>query len=1048
MRLSTLLKITLVFAAALMPGRVTAGEILYARYPALSPEGRTIAFTYRGDIWSVPASGGEAVRLTVHEAEDIQPHYSPDGKWLMFSSRRFDNYDVFIMPAGGGEARQLTVNTADDYGTGWFPHSDSVVFYSERDSRSDIFKVAVGGGTAIKLTGDYFEREYDGKISPDGRYMIFNNGSGISRWWRRDLRTAENSDIFLQDRSNKQFSSIRLTNHPTHEIWPVLNQARSEVYYVANYDDSWAQIYKIPMNGGEPAALTSFKDDGVQWLNATPDGSKLVFEQGFKVWMLDPASGKSSEVRISTDTDERQNIAMRKLLDGPIQWYDVSPDNKKIAVVMQGEVFVIPAEDAVEARRISATPAREHHVVWGADSKTLFYCSDRDGDYAIYSADATTGSEKRLTKSSEAEMKPLPSPDGKYLAFFRGLDKIVRYEIATGQETVWIKGGFHDYAIEEVTEFDWSSDSKWLVYSMIGPTYESDIWLASLDGQQKNISRFAGYNYRPKFSADGKMVYFTGTLYDRTETFKIDLAEKPFEFFESSLDSLFMGKAEKDTVKAKGDKEKKKSELTIDFNAIEKRRKRAFRLSGDNHWPVLTPDEKRFFFVASLLGKSEIWSVVAEDESELKQLTSSGKAKSQLEISADGKKLYFLDDGKLKSLTVSDGKSESIAFKAATDFDALANYRQKFFEGWRMLKNYFYDPTFRGIDWQATRDKYEPVLPSIRTDEEFRNLMTELMGELRGSHMDYVLVESKPAETIVSAGIGIDFDFDAIDKGEGFRAQYVLPLSPAALAGVKTGQYVIAINKTKLSRESDFDELLAGQVGKRTLLSVAESPSGAARELEVKPVAQSAIDALRYQDWVEQRRRMVDSLSNGRIAYLHIRAMNQPSLDLFKEQLVSIAEAKEAMIVDVRENGGGSTAVHILGMLDRIPWLMRSFRNFATVSENKYRSKAFERPLACLINGYSGSNAEIFAEGFRIHQLGPIIGTPTGGAVIGTAEYYLIDGSRIRRPSWGAYTLDKEDIDLKPRQPDVFVENLPDDVQMGRDAQLRQAVIELMKKLK
>ncbi|MBK7091342.1 MAG: hypothetical protein IPH59_06420 [bacterium] len=231
-------------------------------------------------------------------------------------------------------------------------------------------------------------------------------------------------------------------------------------------------------------------------------------------------------------------------------------------------------------------------------------------------------------------------------------------------------------------------------------------------------------------------------------------------------------------------------------------------------------------------------------------------------------------------------------------------------------------------------------------------------------------------------------------------------------------------------------------------LSLGATANSSDRDVDVKPIANTQMQNLRYQNWVETRRQLVDSLSNGRIAYLHVRAMNQTALQLFKEQLVSIAESKDAMIVDVRENAGGSIAVHLLGMLDRTPWLLRRFRDFPLVSENKYRSKAFERPQACLINGYSGSNAEIFAEGFRRHKLGPIVGTPTGSAVIGTAEYYLIDGAHIRRPSWGSFTLEMEDTDLVPRQPDIFIENLPDDLQAGRDPQLVRAVAELMKSLK
>lgn len=1024
-----------------------AAQILYARYPTLSPDKQTIAFSFRGDIWSVPTGGGKASRLTIHRADDIRPQYSPDGKWLLFSSRRFDNFDIFVMPAQGGPVKQLTNITSDDYGTGWFPGSDSVVFYSERDGRSDIFKVSIDGGTQIKLTGDYREREYDAQISADSKYMIFNTGSGLLRWWRRDLRTAANADIFLQDRTKIPFTSTRLTNHPNHEIRPILNQARGEVYFIANYDNTWAQIYKMPITGGDPVKLTNFKDDGVQWLNSSPDGDFLVFEQGFKIWTLDPSTGYPMEVPITVESDEQINTVERKLLDNPIQWLAISPDDKKITVVIHGEVFVIPAENPVEARRITFSSGREHHVTWGSDSKTLYYCSDRDGDYAIYSADALTGVEKRLTKSTEAEMKPLPSPDGKYLAFYRGTNKIVLLDLATGKEDVWIDGLFHDYAIEETMEFSWSPDSKWLAYTNAGLTYESDIWVKSIDGKTANISKFAGDNSRPRFTSDGKQLYFTGSLFDQRETFVIDLQNKPVEFFESSLDSLFTDSAGKDSVKTKKDK-KAIPVVTIDFNQIDKRRNRAYRLESDNTWPVLTPDGKKYYFVASLLGKSEIWSANAKDEAELKQITSSGKAKSQLTISSDGKKLYFLEDGKLKSVSIPDGKAETISVKATMEVDIVANNRQKFNESWRMLKNYFYDPTFRGTDWDATRRKYEPVLEHIRTDLEFSDFMIELMGELRGSHVDLALDESKPSDAIASAAIGIDLDYALIDRSNQFRITHVYAQSPADYAELHEGQFVAAIDGKKLSKETDFESLLSGKVGKRVILAVSDSPGGATHEVDVKPISYSQFENIRYQDWVEKRRGIVDSLSQGRIAYLHIRSMGAAALQLFREQLVSIAGSKDALIVDVRDNPGGSIAVHLLPMLDRTPWLMRSFRDYPTVSENKYRSKAFEGPKACLINGYSGSNAEIFAEGFRRLKLGPIIGTPTGGAVIGTAEYYLLDGTHVRRPSWGAYTVDKEDTDLVPRQPDILVENLPDDLIAGRDPQLVRAVSELLKTLK
>ncbi len=1020
-------------------------ESLYCRYPALSPDGQTVAFTYQGDIWTAPVAGGDARRITVHEAEDIRPFFSPDGRWLLFSSQRFDNYDVFVVPVTGGQPRQLTFHTGDDIATGWFANGDSILFFSDRDGKGDVFKLGSGGGEPVILTGGYTEREYDGHISPDGHYLVFTSGSGWARWWRRDLKTTGNSDIYVQDRTNAQFSTFRLTTHPTHEIWPVLDAARAVIYYVANYDDSWAQIYRLPLIGGDPERLTDFTDDGVQWLNSTPDGSLLVFEQDFRLWALDPLTRETRQIPITIAADENVNLVEKKTFEGEVEWLALAPDGKKLAFIVHGEVFVMPSDDPDQARPISRTSAREQHVAWGQDSRTLYYCSDRDGEYGIYAADAVTGVEKRLTNSGEAELKPLSSPDGKYLAFYRGLDKIIRLDLATNHEAVWVKGAFYDFGLEPTLEYAWSPDSRWLTYSMNGPTYESDIWAVDLDGRQVNLSRSAGVNVRPLFSADGKSVYYTASLDQGEQTYRIDLSPLPVEFAETAFDSLFFAKPAKDTAKSVKDSVK----ITrIDPDRIESRRRKAFSLSGASTWPVLDSDGKKFYFVASLLGKPEIWSVNATDDPELKQLTTSGKNKSQLTISADGKKLYFLEDGKIKSLTAGDGKSESLPVKATLELDKLATYRQKFLEGWRLLKNYFYDQTLRGIDWTAVRRKYELPLASVRTDEEFRNLMLEMMGELRGSHLDLILKEPKPAENIRSGELGVEFDPGILDREGRLRIKYFYPRSPAANAGLRAGQYLLACDDWALTRASSIERCLNGTVGKRVKLSIAEAPAAQPRIVEVKPVSSSELDNLRYADWVETRRRLVDSLSNNRIAYLHIRAMNQPALDLFKEQLVSIAESKEALLIDVRDNSGGWISVHLLGMLDRTPFILRRFRDFATTSENKLRFKAVERPMALLIDNYSGSNSEIFAEGFRRLKLGPIIGTPTASGVIGTSQYNLIDGTQIRRPSMGAYTVEMEDTDRSPRQPDVFVENLPDDLIAGRDPQLVRAVQELMKSLK
>ncbi len=1026
-------------------GNVFADEILYARYPALSPDGSTIAFTYRGDIWTVPAQGGEATRLTVHEAEDVQPHFSPDGSMILFSSRRHNNYDVYVMPSVGGVPTRLTYNSGTDIGSGWFPGSDSVVFSTYRGRRTDICKISVTGGMPIALTGYEQAYEYGGRITSDGKGLLFNNGSGLSAWYRRDLKVGGNADIFLLDRTKDEFTSQRLTDYENHDLWPVLNEERGELYFVSTRGE-WAQIWKKPLAGGEATAITDFTGDGVQFLNSNPQGTMLVFEQGFKIWTLDPSEGSPRQIPIRLRTDERDNLVERKEFTGSVEWYSLSPDEKKIAGIIHGEVFVLPAEDPKDGIRVTDTPAREKFVIWGKDSKTVYYCSDRHGNYDVFSADVTTGRETRLTESTENEVKPVPSPDGRYLVYQRGLDRLIRYDLESGIEVVWVKGAFLDMALEMSREYDWSADSKWLLFTMAAESHQMDIYAVSLkDSIPQNVSRFVGWNQRPRFSADGKKAYFTSGGRDGEETYEVNLVHEPAEFYESSFDSLFFEEdKEKQTDGAKADDKRDIDNIVIDFDDIQKRRHLAFHLEASSNWPVLTPDGKKYAFVSNLLGESQIWTVNTEDDPELEQLTSSSGTKSQLTVTSDSQSLYFLEGGKIKTCDIEKGKVETLSFTAVMDIDRVANNRQKYEETWQTLNSYFYDSTFHGTDWDAVREKYRPVVDHIRTQEEFRNLDLELMGELRASHLNIYSSAPTTEATERTGYLGMDFDSRLLNSDGVFRISSVFEESPAALEGIRVGQYLIAVDGIRLTRETNLFKLLEGTIGKRVRLSISDSPDGSTTDLYVKPTSLGGLRNLAYEHWVAERRRMVDSLSGGRIAYLHVRSMDQISLDRFEEELVSLAGEKEGMLIDVRNNGGGWTSVHILGTLVKSPYIMRAFRGLPPTSENKYRSKAFERPMACLINNYSFSNAEIFAEGFRKLKLGKIVGEPTAGYVIGTGSYTLIDGTRIRRPSTAALTTEMEDTDLTPRYPDILVENLPDDMMNGRDPQLVRAVEELL----
>jgi tricorn protease len=1021
----------------------------YLRYPCLSPDGKTICFSCKGDLWLVPVAGGDAKRLTVHPAEDIMPQFSPDGSRILFSSDRYDNYDLYIMPVSGGEPERLTYYTGRDIGTGWTPDGDTVIFYSFRDRNYDIFKVSLQGETPVALTGGIWIREFFGKITPDGKKLVFNNGSSRTRWWKNSLFGGANTDIWILDLSAPDFKLDRITDDDRHEIWPIYDQGSETIFFVTNRD-SLPNIWKKDLKSGAESKLTDFSDDGVQWLNSNPQMDKLVFEQAFSIWYFDPSSGDPRKVNINLATDTKTNPIKEFTYKGNISQYDISPDGKLAALIIRGELFVIPTEEPKFARRLTFTPQREQHPCFGADSKTIYYSSDRNGNYDIFAYNLADKSDTQITSSPENETKPLCSPDSGKLVYYRGLGKTMLYDLKSGKEIDSVMGLFVDLAVEPDIEYDFSPDSRYLTMTMAMETYETNIWITDFNSDPINVSQLADYNIRPRFSKDGKLLYFSSYMPEYLATYKVELTPKAVEFDEDRLDSLLMDKPDKKEDKKDKDKdkeEKKVSETKIDLRDIHKRVSKAIDLTASQSSPVLTPDGEKYLFIADILGKPEIWSINAEDDDpDLTQLTHSGKAKSYLTVSSDSKQAYFLEGGNLKQLDISAKKAENLNFTAEMDVVIEKENRQKYEEAWAMLNQYFYDPAYHGTDWRAVREKYEPLIGELETEEEFRNVIFEMMGELKASHLYIYSKQSGPKKEVSTPYYGFHLDYNELDNNGLYRVGLVLPNSPAALSepAVKTGDYILAINGQFLRRETNIYPLLNGLIGKKTILTMAESPEGKPYEVELKGADFTPVYDLDYDYWVETRRRMVDSLSGGMLAYLHIRAMNQPALEKFKLELVNLSEDKEGVVIDVRHNGGGNIAVHLLGILIKEPYIYRNFVGYPITSENKMRSKALEKPSILLIDNGSGSNSEIFAEGFRKLGLGKIVGTRTSGGVIGTASFTLLDGTRIRRPSWGCYTTDMENLELVPRYPDITVEiNLEDEIN-GRDPQLERAVAELL----
>jgi len=514
-----LLVVAVLLILTTSPSFAQENPTLYLRYPALSPDGNLICFSCKGDLWLVPTSGGEAERLTVHPADDIMPQFSPDGSRILFSSNRHKNYDLYVIPVSGGEPTRLTFYTGSDMATGWTPDGDTAIFYSYRQLFYDIYKVSMNSETPVALTGGHWDSEYAGKITPDGKKLIFNNGSGRNRWWKASFAGNTNTDVWIIDRTSDDFSLQRVTSVDGHEIWPIYNQKTETVYFAANRDGQ-ANLWKKDLNTGVESKVTDFTDDGVQWINSDPQMERLVFEQGFSIWYYDPSSNGPQKVEISLKSDFKSNPIREFTFRGNIDTYDISPDGKLAAVIIRGELFVIPTDEPKFARRLTKTSQRENHPCFGADSKTIYYSSDRNGNYDIFKYDLMNKSEIQLTKSIENETKPLVSPDGLKLVYYRGLNKVILFDIEKAEEINSIEGMFIDLAVEPDIEYDFSPDSRYLVFTMAMETYETNVWVTDFKTAPVNVSHLTNYNYRPRFSDDGKIIYFSSTDCDRKKCYR------------------------------------------------------------------------------------------------------------------------------------------------------------------------------------------------------------------------------------------------------------------------------------------------------------------------------------------------------------------------------------------------------------------------------------------------------------------------------------------------------------------------------------------------
>jgi len=1017
----------------------------FLRFPAFSPDGKQIAFSYMGDIWVAPAEGGNAIRLTVHPAHDIRPRFSPDGKWIAFNSNREGNYDIFLMPATGGRPKRLTYHSANDILGDWSPDGRWIVFSSNRDHRfAQIYLLEVETGYVRRLTSDETSL-HSPTFSPDGRYIVFCRGG--TSWWRKGYRGSANSEIWrlpitINGDRITTGKPERLTYYEGNDWFPMVSPDGT-LYFVSDRTGVF-NIWRMPLSGTRDKGQWTGKAkveqvtnhaDRVLYPNLSRDGRFIVYEHDFSLWVVPTKGGKPKRLTIFAPSDEPQNRLQRLTLTSQATQFALSPDGKQVAFVVRGEIFVVNVERGGEAKRITDHPYRDFDIDWSPDGRKLAFISERDGNREVYIVDVRTRELRRLTNTPDAaESNPEWSPTGNYVAFVRGPfgRQLCWVDVNTGEEKVVVEGPF-------IGEFAWSPDGRWICFNRRDPANNvTDLYIVPWNGGEPvNVTRMPYWNGSIVWTKDGKNIVFRSNRTDNN----VDIYVLPLERPKEKLDEEGSESEKKSQERKEG--EKKLPEVKIDFTDIHKRIRRLTTTVFNEGSFAVSPDSKTVVFVATPVDQPEIWSVPLEGGS-LTRLAS-GVSASQLQFSPDGNRIYFLSTGgTIRYLTRPAGSLGSVNFTARLTVDRVVELQHMFDEGWRLLKEQFYDEKMHGVDWDAMREKYRPLIEHVAAKEDFYALVSMMLGELNASHLGIGGSTVSGPET---AYLGVWFDPE--HRGPGVKISAVLKNSPADKdeSRLNVGEFILAIDGVEVSNNEQIWDVLADKAGRVVELLVSDKPTKeGARTVKIKPINRGQWSNLLYEDWVEKRKRMVEEWSNGRIGYIHIQAMSQSELRKFEREFYAeVVGKKEALIIDVRFNGGGRIHDELLTILKRRLYALEQYRGTPPFTQP---FQVWQKPTVVLINEFSASDAEIFPKAFRDLGLGKLVGVPTYGGVIGTYNVTLIDGTTFFRvPVTGWRTLDGVNLENYGVKPDILVEHSPEDNANENDLQLRAAVDLLLKEL-
>ncbi len=1069
--------------------------VRFARYAHVANDG-TLAFTWQDDIWVADQNGGNPRRLTAHVARDFMPRFSPDGQWIAFTSNRLGNNDIYVVPVSGGEPKQLTWFTGDDQALNWTPDGQAIVMSSARGAQawgSPLYLLPLDGSQPRPMGMDIGR---SGMIKQDATVVAFNRS--LPSYWRKGYRGNSNADIAVQDLKTGQITELTDTNlqafktftHDVHPMW-----GADGMIYFASERDGIFNLWKIAPTGGAPQQVTTHKDDGVQFPAISPDGRRIVYENNFDLWTVDVPGGAPRRLSLHIAADQKENAISTLTTTNRADGFAPSPTGDYVAVDFRGEIVIVPTESGIGERTVvTQSPWRERYQTYSPDGRRLAYVSDESGEEEVWVYDLATAQRRKLTTQPSVKGDLTWAPNSQKLAF-------------TGNNRLWevdVSGGaVRELAYNQAGGFvvgQYSADGNWLTYTKRDDDQNADVFVFDVRTRREvNVTRNPFSDNNGVMTPDGKHVLFTSNRDNGVaQLFAVSLARLTEDPSDPLVRERMRRAANGGARGERGDSTAAPTgagavaatsgaagaaaapaglTVTIDADGIDGRAMQLTRGAQAVGAFFLSRDGRTVYFTVGGGGgfggggqqpavdpESPNVGMFAMNVDGTNRRRIAGGLYPQLTPTADRRAVFFRrasrgGDGEggsgfeiSKLVLATPQRAEPVNFAFPVMVDHRAEREQLFEEAWRVMKYRFYDEKMHGRDWDAIKQQYKPLLRHVATNEDVYDLANEMIGELNASHTGVNGPPSREMPRVYTTRY-LGFELEPSEAGR-YRVGHIYKAGPAdkEWLGIARGDYVLAINGQELKSGENYERLMATAMNEYIPVRLAKSASGeGARTVRIASV--TSLTDIKYEEWVATRREQVEKETNGDIAYVHIRSMNQPSLARFRNEIDQYSN-KKGIIVDIRYNGGGNIDQELIDILERQPYQFWNNRNGSRTWGRRPR-QAIAGPKVMMINARSGSDSEVTPMAFRQLGLGRIVGNPTAAAVIATGSYTLINGGTIRTPGSLVVTYDPtkpnnygENLENLGVPPDVWVKNSPNDEVKGIDRELRTAIEEAMKMLK